>query len=654
MCMSYELDCKWHFAEMDFNAGDEGPNSAMSQTFAQFPCSALVRESIQNSLDAVLDDSRPVTVCFEYRTLERSDYKNFFKLTDNISACREYYRSNKSAAAIYPAMLDYLNNTNEIGFIRVSDFNTKGMDYSEGATDKTFYAFVRAAGVSVKQAEGAGGSFGFGKGAFFVMSPINTLMVSTCNKDGEYHFEGVTRLCSHVIEGKKYSHMGFYDNNNGQPANQVDQIPLPFRRKISGTSIGIMGIDRAKWNESITELVKEVLSNFFVAILKGKLVVYIDGNQDNHNNAIVINCDTIKHLMTTYFPSTKDIKRKGAFNPRPYFEAMTESDIPPFTQDLPTVGHVELYFKEFDKNVTQVIFLRKLLMKVFREPRSLGNYNGVFICENEIGNKILGDMEDPEHKTWDREQCRKTEIDTDYDTACKADEEIEKFVNDCLEELLHLNASESLEVSGLEKYLPSMENEKGKGEKGNPFTGRPTGKYVKEGASLTTEGTLKPNPDVTRGRKGNVAEIEPGNFVKQDGSNDIGGTGGNSGGGGGHTKVPGDHYNPGVIEDGNGSFKRLIEVEWRPVLSLKKGFTDIVIYPPKDIESAELQFQVGRESHSKKADKDDVSILTCNKGTADGLKITGVSLKANAKNIIQVSFSDNMSHTLILAVYETD
>ena len=187
--MNYELDCKWHFAEMDANAGDEGPNSAMSQTFAQFPCAALVRESIQNSLDAVLDEEEPVVVCFEYRTLDRHDYQNFFNITDNISACREYYRANKSANAIYPAMLDYLNSTNEIGFIRVSDFNTKGMDYEDGATDKTFYAFVRAAGVSVKQAEGAGGSFGFGKGAFFVMSPINTLFVSTCNKDNIHHFE---------------------------------------------------------------------------------------------------------------------------------------------------------------------------------------------------------------------------------------------------------------------------------------------------------------------------------------------------------------------------------------------------------------------------------------------------------------------------------
>jgi hypothetical protein len=356
--------------------------------------------------------------------------------------------------------------------------------------------------------------------------------------------------------------------------------------------------------------------------------------------------------MEYYFPNTREIKRRDSFNPRPYFEAMTDSEIEPFEAELPTLGKVNLYFKEFDNNVTQVIFMRKLLMKVFRASRSLGNFNGVFICENEVGNKILGDMEDPEHKSWDKEQCRKTEIKTDYETACDADKEVEQFVNDCLEKLLEISSTESVEVSGLEKYLPTQEAETGKGEKGNPFTGRPTGNYVKDGASLTTEGTLRSEQKVVQRRKGNVVEIQSGNFVKKKGGNEIGGTGGTNSGGGGHTKVPGDHYSPGVIEDGKGGFKRLIEVDWRPVLSLKKGFTDVVIYPPKDIDKAELQFLIGSESKSKKID--DVFIKSSNKGIVDGLKITDVPLKGNVKNIIQVSFSDNMSHTLILSVYEAN
>jgi hypothetical protein len=64
----YEKDFKWHFAALEENAGDEGPNSAMSQTFSKFPCAALIRESIQNSLDAVVDENMPVKVCFEYRS----------------------------------------------------------------------------------------------------------------------------------------------------------------------------------------------------------------------------------------------------------------------------------------------------------------------------------------------------------------------------------------------------------------------------------------------------------------------------------------------------------------------------------------------------------------------------------------------------------
>ena len=111
--MNYELDCKWHFAEMGANDGDQGPNSAMSQTFSQFPCAALVRESIQNSLDAVLDEDEPVVVCFEHRSLPRTDYNNFFKITDHIRGCRQYYYDNKTANAIYPAMLDYLEYTRQ-------------------------------------------------------------------------------------------------------------------------------------------------------------------------------------------------------------------------------------------------------------------------------------------------------------------------------------------------------------------------------------------------------------------------------------------------------------------------------------------------------------------------------------------------------------
>lgn len=646
----FEKNCKWHFAALEANAGDEGPNSAMSQTFSQFPCSALVRESIQNSLDAVVDENVPVKVCFEYRSFNKDDYPNFFNLKDHLQACLDNYSDNPTAMRIYPLMIKYMKNTNEVGFIRVSDYNTKGMDYTVKATNKTFYAFVRAAGVSVKQAQGAGGSFGFGKGAFFVMSPINTLIVSTKNTNNECYFEGVTRLCSHWHDGKKRSHMGFYDNNGGQPTDSSEMIPKPFIREETGTSIGIMGVDYKEWEKSKDELIKEVLRNFFVAILKEKLVVIIDGNDVTAKNAIIIDAEHLDGLMKHHFPSLRDVRGDAPYNPRPYYEAIKDNSHV-YEGDLTILGHVRACFKEVPENSTNVIFMRKLYMKVNKLSRNLGNYNGVFICDNEKGNTILGDMENPEHNIWKAENCNKPERLTEFEDAKQARTEFENFISECLNKLLDLNSADSVQVADLEKYLPSDDGGKGKGEKGNPFYGTPTGKFIKEeGASRTTEGKLEPYDSKKDNNKGNIKKVTKGVFTHGDGGKDTGGTGGKNNSNGGGTSGPGDNFSDGTITAGAGHFKQLVSVEWRPVISKKKGYMDIVIYVDHDISDAELSFRIGRERESK----DDVVCITdSTKGEFSCLNIKDVELRGGAKNIIQVAFSDNMSHTLSLGVYET-
>ena len=85
-----------------------------------------------------------------------------------------------------------------LGYVRISDFNTKGMAYEEEKTDSPFYAFVRLAGVSAKDDTTAGGSFGFGKAAYYLLSPISTIIVSTCTDKFEKYFEGATFLCTHL------------------------------------------------------------------------------------------------------------------------------------------------------------------------------------------------------------------------------------------------------------------------------------------------------------------------------------------------------------------------------------------------------------------------------------------------------------------------
>ena len=72
-----ELGCKWHF---DPRGGqDQGPNDAKSIAFRKDSTAALVRESIQNSLDAVYDITKPVEVVFRFKKVTKS-LSEFFNL----------------------------------------------------------------------------------------------------------------------------------------------------------------------------------------------------------------------------------------------------------------------------------------------------------------------------------------------------------------------------------------------------------------------------------------------------------------------------------------------------------------------------------------------------------------------------------------------
>ena len=84
-----EKDCKWYFADQP-NVQEVGPNNAMEQSFKNHPYAALVRESIQNSLDAVLDKSEPVRVDFSFKEMRGNDYPEFFELKEHIKGCLEY------------------------------------------------------------------------------------------------------------------------------------------------------------------------------------------------------------------------------------------------------------------------------------------------------------------------------------------------------------------------------------------------------------------------------------------------------------------------------------------------------------------------------------------------------------------------------------
>ncbi len=84
-----ELDCRWHFAPAEGGL-DQGPNDAMSEFFRKNPYESLVREAIQNSLDAVQNTEEPVRVVFSWRRMFGEDHPGLFAIRDNFKACLDF------------------------------------------------------------------------------------------------------------------------------------------------------------------------------------------------------------------------------------------------------------------------------------------------------------------------------------------------------------------------------------------------------------------------------------------------------------------------------------------------------------------------------------------------------------------------------------
>ena len=648
-----ELNCLWHFSELQEATQDIGPNNAAAEYFKGTPYPSLIRESIQNSLDVASDPSKPVRMEFTFRVLRTGSFDNFFKLREHIEGVLNYYGD--KASDEYAPMIDIfdhlVNNQGVISYIKISDYNTKGMDYNPNDTDSPFYAFMRAIGVTVKSDAGSGGSYGFGKSAYFAMSPIHTVLVSTRTTEGKTFFEGASTLCTHKMIGEdgimhKYAHYGYYDNHSGQkPASGVE-IPKRFQREEAGSDIMIMGVDgcdSAK-ETACEEMIKATLKNFWMSIFEHKLEVSIEGTE--------INADTVIDLMSNYFPDFIDrSKRPEDYNPRPYFEAVKNTNssklFPSFEAALPELGKVNLYLYKNKDLRDSVVYMRKQGMFIDRVrfySKSYG-YAAVFVCTDAHGNNLLKGIEDPSHTKWEAKRQK---------YGANVMKEISDFVSDCIQKAFTSNQNGVLGISGLEDYLFVPEDLIASNDdmKGNPLFGNPTGETIEDGIIPTS--TIKGEPSVISSRDetlGNVVVHTPPTSATSSSDGSLGGhkrstkkrkkrgSGSNPGK---------DRFTPSPMEN-EGEYMDNIPVEYRVIAEKKDGVLihTLIIHSDYDVANGQIEIIVGGENNDEEVD-----IVRTSNGHPHGNIISGVTLKKDNKNLLEIQFSDNMKHVVKLTAYE--
>lgn len=655
--MTNELDCKWFFSSRD-GGREDGPNDPMEENFKKYPYVSLIRESIQNSLDAVVDQTQPVQVDFTIAGINAASYPNFFLLKDHIDACLDYFKNNKDAEDLYSPMSQYIQNAaygaNKLHYIKISDKNTKGMDYVPNDRSNPFYAFVRAAGVSTDKAvnnASAGGSFGFGKAAFFYISPIRSIIVSTRTLDGKNFFEGVASLCTHEINGDKKESVGYYDNNNGQPVTNNEQIPARFQRDEPGTNIYIMGIDLSdESKESIYgQMIEAILRHYWLAIYEEKLVATVGEN--------VLSKETIEEYMNRYFSDNSDSnKYLNNYNPRPYFEAVqkaeTDSHHKIFQAKLSELGEVRFYGL-VDKNASaRILFTRRPKMLVERKKiNSANGFYGVFVCDGIYGDKMLRKMENPAHNEWKASNWK--EYGKTSAKGAVVLTELKEFIDSCIADMFNTGSQDRLTIKGLENYLYiPTEVEADADNDMEALIGPTTGEIKDEGNSLTTiinEGTVAQTIDtptigsvITKkgaygidGQEGTLTRGKSTTKIKHPG-------------GGGATAT---HANQPAIDnpDGlGGTYLVPIPVEYRSYAQTENGelVHYIIIYADFDIEDGEIDILArGNETDEQ------IDIQSADQGKIEQNALKHIRL-AEGKNKIRLTFADNIKHALKLDIYE--
>lgn len=625
-----------------------GANDPIHETFRAHPYYSIVRESIQNSMDVRLDETKPVRVKFETISINQAEHNELFSIRENIESCLEFHKNNKQARDLYGGMLRYLDENPSVKILKVSDYNTRGMHFDKEDHLCPFTSFM-GEGISSKQT-GEGGSFGFGKGAYYVPSELRTILVSTMIENNQVFFQGRTRLASHRINDEIKGKDGVFRINDSEPIQNEEEISVMFRREEQGTDVYILGMrDDPNCGK---EMVKSVLNNFWLAVHENRLDVVIKTDDVN----ITFDETNLEDIMNQYFPEENEhgtISEIYQWNPRAYYKAVKYANLSEdfilFEEDVHPIGNVRFYVYRKEGLPNRICFMRKPAMTVYKTSRSiLSGYSASFVCDNDIGNEILRQMENAAHNEWKPENVRYVDHNK-RDIYYRAKDNINYFIRTKLKEISGVSNTNKMEISGLSQYLSIPEelldqHEHIPGSSANSSFGSTNHvKTDKETGNFTTI-----NQEVT---------IVP-NYVNKNDLTHPGGVGENASlyGGNNNGSSGGDKLGEGTsnIESKGGDLegeKRtgIIDLKLRVAAVKQEGtiIHNLIVYSERYYDNVSLMLSSGTDN----GEDSQLQIDEVNNGIPDHGEIKNVRLE-EGKNIISVKFSDTLKHTIKLKAYE--
>lgn len=397
-----------------------GVNDANKKIFqTNSPLKSIIRENIQNSLDAKEDGKDFVQIEISLESINTKDFpekKNFERYINKIKNSKRW----KKDSDIYELVKTAKNalNADKMPVLRFSDYNTTG---AEGALNyqaeysnpwNLLTATNNATGNS--SSSGSGGSFGVGKNASKVCSDLSTVFYTTKTKESDKDFSlGSSTLASYIdsdgnISGNIYTY-ALEDDKKPIPS-QLLKLDSGYERTTKGTDVFIMAFNELDDLRKNAE--QYILSEFLVSIFLNKLSVKIKLN----DTEMEINKKNLYSIVEKLAGNSDD----ESLHIKNYFSALNEGKVGRLSEnyrDYFDLGKDDglLYLlnrqNSIDTSTSTFLMTRENGMKIFeRNFNGVQRISGVFIAQGKLS-MLLRRMEDVTHTRWDPNNFRKSNTD---------------------------------------------------------------------------------------------------------------------------------------------------------------------------------------------------------------------------------------------------
>lgn len=448
-----------------------GVNDASQKIFQNStPLKSIIRENIQNSIDAQDDKSKSVKIEIQLDSMKTKDFpgkEKFLEYVNKIENSKRWEKDNDVKSLI--KNINKSLSKEEMPILRFSDYNTTG---AKGATEykpihnnpwNLLTATNNATGNSSNS--GSGGSFGVGKNASKVASDLNTVFYTTKTNESDKTFTlGSSTLSSYIdddenISGNIYT---FSKKEDKEPLDsEILKLNSGYSRKEKGTDVFIMSFNGI--NDLMNNTTKYILSEFLVSIYLGKLSVKIITTNDGRTKSDFINKDNLYNIIEN-LPSNDN----SSLSIRKFFLALNDgvkAHLPQKYADKFNLevndGTLYLYDRQNsnDNSSTQFLMTRETGMSIFELKgfSSSSKMSGIFIATGKLSS-LLRKMEGVTHTDWNPTYFRQQDKEDEKINASALLNELKSFLRNFVKESIKQNNEDSVFDNLMSEFIFIPEN----------------------------------------------------------------------------------------------------------------------------------------------------------------------------------------------------